>query len=73
MTSPALEETLHDLRAAALRAIARKEFLPAEKWRVEESLSGQNFGASIDRFRESRPWYVAGYHALRYRFTSRFS
>ncbi len=72
MTSLVLEEALRDLRVAALRAIARIESLPTEEWRVGDSLSAQDFSASIDRLRESRPWYVAWFQALRYRFTKRF-
>jgi hypothetical protein len=72
MSSPIFEKALHDLRAAALRAVARREGLPAESWRVEDALSQKDFGVSVDRIRQSQPWYVTGYRAVRYRLINAF-
>ncbi len=73
MTSPGLDSALHELRAAALRAIARIESIPAKEWHIEHSMSGpEGFEAAIDRLRESRPWYAVGIQALRYRVSKFF-
>ena len=55
-----LADELTNLRRTALQAIAQREHLPSEAWRLDHALQQPTFAAAIDTMRSDIPWYVAG-------------